>query len=540
MRYILSIIIIVVIPDFLTGQSVSENISGKVSYISSQNIYVKFQSTEGIFPGDTLYTSSNGKLIPVLKVINLSSISCICEPISNANFTVNKEIVGIKKIKLITNQKKISENKSDETPEPELPSTSTIDKPNQEKLKQKIRGSLTASSYYDFSNTNSPNSNRLQYTLSLNARNLSNSRFSVESYMSFRHKIGDWKEVESNIFNALKIYNLSLIYDLNSTTQFIIGRKINPKIASIGPIDGLQLEKTINKFSLGFIVGYRPDYKDFGFNNKLFQYGTYMAFNTKNNNKFSESSIAFMQQMNHSKTDRRFIYFQHSNSLIKNFNFFSFIEVDLFKNRTDSLNNDNNKNVFDPTGIYLSLRYRITDNLSISGSYDARKNVIYYETYKSYIDRILENEIRKGYSLRTNFRIYKNLNLGLQSSYRFLKSDLNHSKNIHSYLTLSQIPFLNMSITLTGTYLNSSYINGKIIGVTASQSFFQGKIQSSLGYNYVNNELPESIDIVNQNIGSANLSIQFLKKMYFSVFYEGTFEKTNHYNRIFLQVRKRF
>ena len=540
MRYILTILIIIAFPDLLSGQSVSENFTGKVSYVSSQNVYVKFKSTEGIVPGDTLYISSDGKLIPVLKVINLSSISCVCTQIANIKFTVDKEIVGIKKNKVLTDSKKIPENKIDETPIPEMSSTSVTEIPKPEILKQKIRGSLTASSYSDFSNTNSPNSNRLQYTLSINARNLSNSRLSIESYMSFRHKIGDWKKVESNIFNALKIYNLSLIYDLNKTTKFILGRKINPKISSIGPVDGLQVEKIIDKFSFGIIVGSRPDYKDFGFNLNLLQYGAYMAFNTKTNNKYSESSIAFMQQMNHSKTDRRFLYFQHSNSVIKNLNFFSYFEVDLFENQTDSLNNENIKNIFDPTGLYLSLRYKITDNLTISGSYDARKNVIYYETYKSFIDRILENEIRKGYSLQTNFRINRNLNFGLQTSYRFLKSDLNHSKNIHSYITLSQIPFLNMSITLTGTYLNSSYINGKIIGVTASQNFFQGKLQSSLGYNHINNELPESMGIINQNIVSANLSMQVLKKIYFSVFYEGTFEKSNQNNRIFLQVRKRF
>ncbi len=39
----------------LKGQSVTENLVGKVSYVSSQNIYVRFKSSEGIFVGDTLY-----------------------------------------------------------------------------------------------------------------------------------------------------------------------------------------------------------------------------------------------------------------------------------------------------------------------------------------------------------------------------------------------------------------------------------------------------------------------------------------------------
>lgn len=39
----------------LKGQSVTENLVGKVSFVSSQNIYVRFKSSAGISAGDTLY-----------------------------------------------------------------------------------------------------------------------------------------------------------------------------------------------------------------------------------------------------------------------------------------------------------------------------------------------------------------------------------------------------------------------------------------------------------------------------------------------------
>ena len=62
---------------------------------------------------------------------------------------------------------------------------------------------------------------------------------------------------------------------------------------------------------IGALAGSRPDYSDYGFNTHLLQFGGYIALNTKNSKTFSETSVAFMQQMNGSNIDRRFIYFKH-------------------------------------------------------------------------------------------------------------------------------------------------------------------------------------------------------------------------------------
>ena len=67
----------------------------------------------------------------------------------------------------------------------------------------------------------------------------------------------------------------------------------------------------------------RPDYQNYSFDPTLFQYGAYLAYSTRSPGKFTESSVAYVEQTNDFKTDRRFLYFQHSNNLIKNLNFFS-------------------------------------------------------------------------------------------------------------------------------------------------------------------------------------------------------------------------
>jgi hypothetical protein len=519
----------------LSGQTLTQNLSGQVSFISSQNIYVKFKSTEGISAGDTLFTASNGNLVPVLTINNLSSSSCVCTGISEQVLHVSDLVIAKARIK--TEQKR----EAQVTPaQKEIPTENpALDKKDKQattgNLSQKIKGSLSAFSYSDFSNTTASNSQRFRYTFSLDAKNISNSKFSAETYISFKHKLGDWSEVKSNLFNALKIYSLAVKYDLNKTTQISLGRKINYRISSIGAMDGLQVEKTMNKFALGALVGSRPDYANYGFDPSLFQYGAYVAHNTKSADNYTESSLAFMQQTNKGNIDRRFIYLQHSNSLVKNVFFFGTFEIDLYK-----LNNGKPQSTFNPTGMFLSLRYKMTKNLTLSGSYDARKNVMYYETFKSSIDSAFEKELRQGYRLQGNYRISKNIMFGLQSGYRFMKSDPHPSKNIYSYLTYSQIPGINASLTLSATYLESNYMNGKILGASMNRDFFQGKFSTGIGYRYIDYRLPENLLTIKQNISEMNISWQFAKTMSFSANYEGTFEANSTYNRFYLQIRKRF
>jgi hypothetical protein len=539
MRHIVFLFCIIIFSIELNGQTGPEILSGKVSFISSQNIYVKFTSTTGVSVGDTLYnTSSAGKLTPVLKVNNLSSSSCVCTAISSALLSVSDPVVARKKNNGSKTEEKVVKNAVKAIPRKVAPVDAPIKPSNPDEPKQKISGSISAYSYTDFSNTAAANSTRFRYTFSINARNIANSGFSIENYMSFNHKLGDWSVVKNNVFNALKIYSLAARYDLGKTLQISLGRKINSKISSIGAMDGLQVEKSFNKFSLGAVAGFRPDFINYGFNSKLFQYGGYLAYSSVTSEKYIESSLAFMQQMNSGKTDRRFLYFQLSNSLIKNVSFFSTFEVDLYKLKIDSLGSIP-QNTFNLTGLYLSLRYKMFKNFSISGSYDGRKNIMYYETYKTFIDRILESEMRQSIRLQADYRITKNLTFGLQSGYRFLKSDPHSSKNFYGYLMYNQIPGINVSITLNGTYLESNYLNSKIFGGKISRDFFHGKFYTEVGYRYVDYSFPESLLNTVQNIGEMNLSWQF-SKISFSVNYEGTFEKQNKYNRLFLQIRKRF
>jgi hypothetical protein len=534
MRKITLIIFILAIAAGLKGQKTILNVVGKVSFASSVNVYVKFKSTVGISAGDTLFIQSGEQLKSVLRVNNLSSTSCVCTSLSDENLPVDHLIIARTKAEPPKTVEKAAEVKIAEiiTEEPTLDSIVTAAATN--KRKQDISGSLSLVSYSDLSNTAGGNSQRFRYTLSLDAANIGGSKLSAETYISFRHKAGDWADVQASIFNALKIYSLAFRYDISKSSSVSLGRSINQRLSNIGAMDGVQAEFSPGKFTFGAVAGFRPDYADYGFNSQLFQYGGYAAYDTRNGAKSTGSSLAFMQQMNGSNTDRRFIYFQHSNSIIKNVYLFGSLEADLYK-----LVNDQPASTFDLTGFYFSMSYRSSSKFAISGSYDARKNVMYYETYKTFVDRIVENEMRQGFRLQASYRITKDILFGISSGYRFLKSDPHPSSNIYGYLTYSRIPGINMTGTLSGTYLRSAFMSGVIAGANLYRDLAGGKLQAGFGYRYVGYKLPESSMDIKQNIAEVSLSL-VVKKLLLSLNYEGTFEKSDLYNRIYAQVRIRF
>jgi len=536
MRYLLPILLIFVAGLNVMGQDPNVIREGKISFITTQSIYVKFSSMESISEGDTLYFKEGETYVPALQIRNLSSISCVCNPLVTKTFKVSEAVFA--KLKPEVTSDSIQEEvivgavQSHEIPESDSLSPDAADLV---KAKQEIHGKISVSSYSNFSGTESARRQRMRYTFSIDANNLGNSGFSAESYLSFAHSNTNWEEIKDNIFAGLKIYNLSVKYDFNETMYLSMGRKINPKLSSVGAIDGIQFEKKFPFLTLGAFAGSRPDYMDYSINFDLLQYGVYLGHELQKDNVSMQNSLAFIEQTNQSATDRRFIYFQHSSWLMKNLSFFASAEMDLYKKVNDTI-----QNTFDLSNLYLSLRYRIIRQLSVGLSYSSRQNVIYYETYKDFVERLLENEALQGWRFRITARPVKYLSLGVRAGYRYRKEDPRPSKNVYGYATYSHVPGINASITLSATWLESSYLNGNIYGLGLSREIIPGKLNGGLKYRYVDYLYRNSEAGLAQNVFEANLYWQVYRRLSLSVYYEGTFEDQVSYNRIFLNLSQRF
>jgi len=538
MKYLLLAIALVFSGISLFGQNPFELLKGKVSYVSSQNTYVRFVSTEGIHVGDTLFQSQNEGLQPVLIVKNLSSISCVCSALNNVQLPVSTEITGRKKADSRPIDV-VSQRSKDGIAVNDVLIADAANKKETPESKAHVDGRLSISSYSVFSNYSS-SSQRFRYNLTLNAEHINNSKLSFNSYISFTHKLND----SIKLSDALKVYNLSLKYDISKTANLTFGRSINTNMANVGAVDGLQFENRTNHFAYGAVIGSRPD-SVYGFDPKLLQFGAFIGYHLKNGNGNFQTSLALFNQMNSFKTDRRFAYIQHSNGLLKNLDLFCSFEVDLYS-KTDNVA----KNTLDLTSTYISLRYRPFHNLSMSASYDARKNVYYYETYKNRLDSLLDKATRQGYRFQFNYRPFKKLTWSGNAGYRLQTPTSKASTNYSSYLTYSQLPLIHVTSSVFATVLNTNYSTGLEYGINLSRDLFNGIMFAEVEYRRGSYDLKNNTATSLQNIALTNLKQQTLgfdlswvitKKLILSLNYEGTLDaEKNTDSRLFINISQRF
>jgi hypothetical protein len=401
--------------------------------------------------------------------------------------------------------------------------------------KQDIHGRLSLSSYTYLKDQQTDGRERLRYTLSMVARNIGGTGLTMETYTSFSHMLDQWEEITENVFNGLKIYNLSASYAFSESTVLTAGRRINPKLSSVGAVDGLQFEQGFGSLSAGIIVGFRPDYKDYSLNTDLFQYGAYLAHKFKGVAGNMQNTLAYIEQMNNGVTDRRFVYLQHTNTLVKSLWFFGSVEVDLYKKVGDTI-----ETVFDLYNTYLSVRYRIAQPLTLSLSYSARNNLIYYESYKDFLDRLLDEKTLQGWRFRINYRPIPYLYLGAHAVYRYRKDDSLPTKNLHGYATYSRVPGIGASVTTTFTWMQTAYLDGMIYGIAIGRELLQGKLHAELKYHFVDHTYRNAELAIDQHVGEAGLSWTVFRKLQLSLYYEGVFEESMSYKRIFINLSQRF
>ena len=520
------------------GQKETVIEKGVVSYVSSQNVYVKYTSTENINKGDTLFYKRGENMVPSLLVKDKSSTSCVCISLQIEKFKVGDEFFSKS---IVEKKEEKSKDKKDKKPvtgpvSPNIPIPLVVPPSQEDKedpdVKQVIKGRISAASYSNF--YGSDQAHRMRYAFTFQGNHINKSRFSVDNYITFRHTIGEWNAVKDNFYDALKVYSLSVKYDLDKTSSISLGRRINPRIGSMGAIDGLQVEKGLGRFFVGAIGGSRPDYADYGINFQLLQAGLYVGHSTKNRNV--ETTMAFVEQHNQSRIDRRFAYFQHSNALMKNLSLFSSFEIDMYKKVNDTIS-------YAPslTNLLLSLRYKVSKKISLSAGYDNRKNIIYYESYKSYIEQLIDNETRQGLRLGANYHIFKLVTLGFNASWRFQKSNINLSKNLNSYLNFSRIPWLNASVSLSANILQTNYLDSKIFGAQVSKDLIPGKLSSQAYFRMVDYTYKNYENKIRQEIAGADISWNITRKLALHLYYEGTFDKQNKtYHRINTKLIQRF
>ena len=513
------------------GQETSPALKGKVSFITSKNIYVKFDDTKQISIGDTLYISITNS--PCLIVTNKSSSSCVSTLINDCDINKDDEILYKYLLKKNTNEddqkQKIALNNTIDAP------SENIEDTQKESLyEERIKGRFSVSSYSNLSDIRDDR-HRVMTRFSLNADHINDSKFSVETYLNYRKNFipDNNSSIKTSYFN---IYNLAIIYDVDTTLSVTLGRKINYKISSLGAIDGLQAEKYFGNNYVGVIAGFRPDFIDYNINTGLLQYGGYVGRVTDSENFRSQTTLGFIEQKNKGAIDRRYTYFQHSSTLFKKLNLFSSVELDLY----NKISEENNKSVR-LTNLYTSARYRFNRKINLTLSYDSRKRIIYYETYQTQIEQLLDEDIaRQGLRARVNVRPIKYLSTAISYSKRFQSNSQNKSDNINSYVSWSRIPRIGGRVSLNYNLNTSNYLKSNIISLRHSRAFFDRKLNADFYYRFVNYDYTNNDLKLTQHYFGTYLSYYLNRTLMISLSGEIAISDLDNNYRLNTKIVKRF
>lgn len=499
-------------------------LEGTVSFVTANNLYVRFESTEAISIGDTL--KFNGQ--DCLLVAQKSTSSVVCTLLNNCLVTKDDTVTAIvkKPVKEEEDPNPIVEEEKTQTDVDVTP----VYKEEASLYSENIRGRVSAGTYNSFSNLRDSRS-RIQTQFSLNANHIGDSKFSVESFISYRG-LTTVPENYAGRTSIFSLYNLNLRYDATPSLSITGGRRINPKASSVGANDGLMIEKYFGNFYVGALGGFRPDFFDYGFNTDLLQYGGYFGIETNENDFRSQTTLGAMEQTNNGSTDRRYLFLQHNSTIASNLNLFGTMEMDIFGGDEGGSR---------LTNLYISARYRFSRAVNASISFDSRKRIIYYESFQTEIDRILDDDLaRQGLRLRLNLRPAKIVWLGASYSSRFQSDSQNQSDNIYGYATLTKIPGIGGRLNVSYNINTTRYLSSNILSVRHSRAIVKNTLYADVYFRMANYDYERFQQDFTQNYygGGLNYSISRTWQLNISGELSTLTEEENY--RIYARLTKRF
>jgi hypothetical protein len=534
MKKLLCLLVLVLAVSTVYGQGKAQLIEGKVTFTTSRNVYVRFDNTENINVGDTLRWAVDGVLKPCLAVSQKSSASCVCTTLNDCDIQVDDAIF----FEYTSLEKKEEDTATSPPVAPSPPKNPVVTRTTNSSVTgrtEQIRGRISAASYSNFSE-NGDARHRLMSRISLNANNIGDSRLSLETYLNYRQNIITTTETVTQPTKFFRVYNLAAKYDVDSTMSIVVGRKINNKASSLGAIDGLQVEKWLGRNYLGIIAGFRPDIFEYGFNTNLFEYGAYIGRAVNNNKVYAQTTLGLLEQRNAGQIDRRYAYFQHSSTIARKLNLFGSLELDIYEKVNEVVGNSPRL-----TNLYVSARYRFSRKVNASISYDSRKRILFYETLRTDIERMLDDdESRQGIRFRVNVRPLKSLNVGASFSRRFQSSQQNKSENINGFASLSKLPKVGGNLTVNFNRNSSNYLKTSIVSVRHSRSLVKQKINMDLYYRLVNYNFFNAQLTSNGHFAGMGLNYRLNRELMFSVLGEYAIKPTDNTFRLNFQISKRF
>ncbi len=371
---------------------------GKITYITSELVYVDIGSNNNGALGDTLQVLRLNQDLGLLVITNLSTRHSVCVSlVPTGIYQIGDNVILQKQKPVISLPPQVTvPEMSAQSDDPVQQSPNLLHK-GKLGLRLSRSGSsgshplrmVSAANYSLQSDTPIP----LRFNLYGN-RNLSSGSWNIYQAQVRIGKVGD------------RFYGQA-------------GRVYSSGLAAIGPTDGVNFSVQWNRnYSSGLIAGVQPLPGNFKFSSETKKFGLYGSHKIRKQHYLLSQNLALIGQYYHGGVDREFMVY-HLNWSSRQLIYLSFQQSVDF----DRKDNIESRELFEWTSSQVSLRLRPVSNISFSSRFSSRRSPVYRSIYSDPIDSLFTVEMRTGWynSLRWvkdgigSFNISTNLKSGNSS-----------------------------------------------------------------------------------------------------------------------------
>ncbi len=200
-----------------------------------------------------------------------------------------------------------------------------------------------------------------------------------------------------------RAYEISLSYDDPAAPLNLrLGRIVSNAMSGIGYIDGALVQHNAAEHWLwGIFAGTQPDWKTSDFQTSIQKYGVFAKYLKGDylEGRF-EATLAAAGEYHETVISREYVFLQSSYHRGRDWSLRGSLELDVNRLwRKDRSGED-----LSVTGLFLTGRYRVTESVSTTLSYDNRKSYYTYET-RSKPDSLFNNVFRHGVRANVDVRL---------------------------------------------------------------------------------------------------------------------------------------
>ncbi|KAA3633147.1 MAG: hypothetical protein DWP97_09740 [Calditrichaeota bacterium] len=419
----------------------------KVTYVSSEGLYINAGTNAGLQKGDTLTITRKNQIVATIIIENISTKSAACKILTQSDTPLTDDIVlniNGSPLSVTEETKKINQDVSKQKKQKTNPVN-------------RVGGYISFQQYYqkDFTNS-SLSSYQPSLKTKLKIDNISNSNLTFKLSMRSRYYQRSRQITVSGDKNewSHRLYEFA-VYAEHTHLQWSFGRQSVYQAQGVGFIDGFYLAKKMNEYvSIGGAVGSEPNHLDqnIDFNRK--KAAVFVSYERGNYKSGRYNlSAAFAGSYLSDGVNREFFNLS-ADYYSESFSTYHSVEIDLFRSwRKEAIGS-----TFKFSNYYGRINYKLSNTVKINFSYDNRHQIRYFDDV--YItDSLFDANNHQGIRFGTIIKIGRNTTFSGNTGIRFRSDDIDDNKFINTSLNLARFPTRKNFLSFRFAYVKTMFTN---------------------------------------------------------------------------------